>query len=29
MPYGLADHATSFAPVPLDEVLAAMHEEEQ
>src|SRR5713226_8869803 len=29
MPYGLADHATSFATVPLDEVLAAMHEEEQ
>lgn len=27
MPYGLADHATSFATVPLDEVLAAMHEE--
>src|SRR5438094_2457338 len=28
MPYGRADHATSFATVPLDEVLAAMHEEE-
>jgi predicted GH43/DUF377 family glycosyl hydrolase len=27
MPYGLADHATSFATVPLDEVLAAMQEE--
>jgi predicted GH43/DUF377 family glycosyl hydrolase len=25
IPYGLADHATSFATVPLDEVLAAMH----
>ena len=25
VPYGLADHATSFATVPLDEVLAAMH----
>jgi predicted GH43/DUF377 family glycosyl hydrolase len=24
IPYGLADHATSFATVPLDEVLAAM-----
>jgi predicted GH43/DUF377 family glycosyl hydrolase len=24
MPYGLADHATGFATVPLDEVLAAM-----
>jgi len=29
MPYGLADHATGFATVPLKEVLAAMHEEEQ
>jgi predicted GH43/DUF377 family glycosyl hydrolase len=28
MPYGLADHATGFATVPLKEVLAAMHEEE-
>ena len=25
IPYGLADHATTFATVPLDEVLAAMH----
>ncbi len=25
IPYGLADHATSFATVPLNEVLAAMH----
>ncbi len=25
IPYGLADHATRFATVPLDEVLAAMH----
>ena len=25
IPYGLADHATSFATVPLDEVLTAMH----
>jgi len=25
IPYGLADHATSFATIPLDEVLAAMH----
>lgn len=25
IPYGLADHATSFATVPVDEVLAAMH----
>ncbi len=24
VPYGLADHATSFATVPLAEVLAAM-----
>jgi predicted GH43/DUF377 family glycosyl hydrolase len=24
IPYGLADHATGFATVPLDEVLAAM-----
>src|SRR2546425_598055 len=27
IPYGLADHATSFATVPLDELLAAMHSE--
>jgi predicted GH43/DUF377 family glycosyl hydrolase len=27
IPYGLADHATSFATVPVDEVLAAMHPE--
>jgi predicted GH43/DUF377 family glycosyl hydrolase len=27
IPYGLADHATSFATVPLAEVLAAMHSE--
>jgi predicted GH43/DUF377 family glycosyl hydrolase len=27
IPYGLADHATGFATVPLDEVLAAMHSE--
>jgi len=25
IPYGLADHATGFATVPVDEVLAAMH----
>ena len=25
IPYGLADHATGFATVPLDEVLTAMH----
>jgi predicted GH43/DUF377 family glycosyl hydrolase len=25
IPYGLADHSTGFATVPLDEVLAAMH----
>ena len=25
IPYGLVDHATGFATVPLDEVLAAMH----
>jgi predicted GH43/DUF377 family glycosyl hydrolase len=25
VPYGLADYATSFATVPLDELLAAMH----
>ena len=25
IPYGLADHATGFATVPLAEVLAAMH----
>jgi predicted GH43/DUF377 family glycosyl hydrolase len=24
IPYGLADHATGFATVPIDEVLAAM-----
>jgi hypothetical protein len=24
MPYGLADHATGFATIPLAEVLAAM-----
>jgi len=24
IPYGMADHATCFATVPLDEVLAAM-----
>ena len=29
IPYGLADHATGFATVPLDEVLAAMHKEDQ
>ncbi len=28
MPYGLADHATGFATVPVDEVLAAMQSEE-
>jgi predicted GH43/DUF377 family glycosyl hydrolase len=28
IPYGLADHATSFATVPLDEVLAAMSQED-
>jgi len=27
IPYGLADHATGFATVPLQEVLAAMHPE--
>jgi predicted GH43/DUF377 family glycosyl hydrolase len=27
IPYGLADHATGFATVPVDEVLAAMHPE--
>ncbi len=27
IPYGLADHATGFATVPIDEVLAAMHED--
>jgi len=27
IPYGMADHATGFATVPLDEVLAAMHQE--
>jgi len=27
IPYGLADHATGFATVPLEEVLAAMHRE--
>jgi hypothetical protein len=25
IPYGMADHATGFATVPLDEVLATMH----
>ena len=25
VPYAMADHATGFATVPLDEVLAAMH----
>jgi predicted GH43/DUF377 family glycosyl hydrolase len=25
IPYGMADHATGFATVPLDEALAAMH----
>ena len=28
IPYGLADHATGFATVPLDDVLAAMHSED-
>jgi predicted GH43/DUF377 family glycosyl hydrolase len=28
IPYGLADHATGFATVPLAEVLAAMRPEE-
>jgi predicted GH43/DUF377 family glycosyl hydrolase len=28
IPYGLADYATGFATVPLDEVLAAMHKED-
>jgi predicted GH43/DUF377 family glycosyl hydrolase len=27
IPYGMADHATGFATVPVDEVLAAMHPE--
>jgi predicted GH43/DUF377 family glycosyl hydrolase len=27
IPYGLADHATGFATVPVDEVLSAMHPE--
>jgi predicted GH43/DUF377 family glycosyl hydrolase len=27
IPYGLADHATGFATIPVDEVLAAMHQE--
>jgi predicted GH43/DUF377 family glycosyl hydrolase len=27
IPYALADHATTFATVPLHEVLAAMHSE--
>jgi predicted GH43/DUF377 family glycosyl hydrolase len=27
IPYGLADHATGFATVPLAEVLAAMEQE--
>jgi predicted GH43/DUF377 family glycosyl hydrolase len=26
IPYGLADHATGFATVPLDELLAAMQD---
>jgi len=25
IPHGMADHATGFATVPLDEVLAVMH----
>jgi predicted GH43/DUF377 family glycosyl hydrolase len=29
IPYGVADHATSFATVPLDEVLAAMNYEDR
>ena len=28
IPYGLADHATGFATVPLDDVLTAMHSED-
>lgn len=28
IPYGLADHATGFATVPVDDVLSAMHSEE-
>ncbi len=28
IPYGLADHATGFATVPVDDVLAAMHSED-
>jgi predicted GH43/DUF377 family glycosyl hydrolase len=28
IPYGMADQATGFATVPLDEVLAAMHQED-
>lgn len=28
IPYGLADHATSFATVPIDDVLTAMHSED-
>jgi predicted GH43/DUF377 family glycosyl hydrolase len=27
IPYGLADHSTGFATVPLAEVLAAMYQE--
>ena len=29
IPYGLADHATGFATVPLDELLAAMQDNHQ
>jgi len=29
IPYGLADHATGFATVPLENVLAAMHREKE
>jgi predicted GH43/DUF377 family glycosyl hydrolase len=29
IPYGLADHATGFATVPLDELLAAMQDDDQ
>jgi predicted GH43/DUF377 family glycosyl hydrolase len=28
IPYGLADHATGFATVPIDDVLSAMHSED-
>ncbi len=28
IPYGLSDHATGFATVPVDAVLAAMHSED-